>query len=42
MEVTNIGSPIKFVFLFVILVLMQILVCNNILLFGVAVPFIFI
>lgn len=42
MEVSNIASPIKFTFLFVILILLQVLVCNNILLFGIAVPFLFI
>lgn len=42
MEVSNIASPVKLVFLFIILILLQVLVCNNILLFGVAIPFIFI
>lgn len=42
MEVSNIASPLKLVCLFVILVLVQVLICNNILLFGIAIPFIFI
>lgn len=42
MEVTNLFSPLKYVLLFIVLVLVQVLVCNNILLFGVAIPFVFI
>lgn len=43
MEAANIGSSsIKSVLLFISLILIQVLICNNILLFGVAVPFIFI
>lgn len=42
MEVTSIASPIKYVLLFAVLILVQVLVCNNLLLFGVAVPFVFI
>lgn len=42
MEASSFGSPLKYLFLFVILVLVQVLICNNILLFGVAIPFIFI
>lgn len=42
MEITGFASPLKYVFLFIALVLVQVLVCNNILLFGVAVPFVFI
>lgn len=34
--------PLKYLLLFIVLVLVQVLVCNNVLLFGVAVPFIFI
>ena len=42
MEITSFASPLKYVILFIILVLVQVLICNNILLFGVAIPFIFI
>lgn len=42
MEVSNSFSPLKYTLLFIILVLVQVLVCGNMLLFGVAVPFIFI
>lgn len=42
MEALRQFSPLKFTFLFIILILLQVLVCNNLLLFGVAVPFIFI
>lgn len=35
-------SSLKYLILFIALVLLQVLVCNNVLLFGVAVPFIFI
>lgn len=42
MEISGTSSPIKYVMLFVSLVLAQVLICNNILLFGVAVPFVFI
>lgn len=42
MEVTNIASPFKYIMLFALLVLAQVLVCNNIILFGVAMPFVFI
>lgn len=42
MEVTQFFSPVRFTILFLILILLQVLVCSNILLFGVAVPFIFI
>lgn len=43
MDVTNLtGNSVKNTILFIILVLMQVLVCNNILLFGVAVPMVFI
>lgn len=42
MEVTRLSSPLKYVSLFVILVLVQVLICDNILLFGIAIPFIFI
>lgn len=42
MEITNITSPLRFVALFIVLLLLQVLVCNNILLFGVAVPFVYI
>lgn len=42
MEALSISSPLKYVILFLSLVLIQVLICNNILLFGVAVPFIFI
>lgn len=42
MEVSNLTSPLKNVILFVVLILLQVLMCNNILLFGIAIPFIFI
>lgn len=42
MEITNIYSPFRYLLLFIVLVLAQVLICNNILLFGVAVPFVFI
>lgn len=42
MDSINIASPLRYVIQFVVLVLIQVLICNNILLFGVAVPFIFI
>lgn len=42
MEASNFVSPLKYTILFVSMVLVQVLICNNILLFGVAVPFIFI
>lgn len=42
MEATGIVSPLKYVLLFVSLIIAQVLLCNNILLFGVAVPFVFI
>lgn len=42
MEITKIASPFKYLLLFIGLVLAQVLICNNILLFGVAMPFIFI
>lgn len=42
MEVSNALYPLKYLLLFIVLVLVQVLICNNILLFGVAVPFIFI
>lgn len=42
MEISSISSPLRYVLLLVLLVLAQVLICNNILLFGVAVPFIFI
>lgn len=42
MEVSGIVSPVKYVLLFIALLLIQVLICNNILLFGVAVPFIYI
>lgn len=42
MDALNISSPFKYLFIILILVLLQILVCNNILIFGVAIPFIFI
>lgn len=42
MEVSNILYPFKYILLFAVLVLAQVLVCNNILLFGVAIPFIYI
>lgn len=41
MDFANLAS-LKLVILFIALVLIQVLVCNNILLFGVAIPFIFI
>lgn len=41
MDFTNLAS-LKYLLLFIALVLVQVLVCNNVLLFGVAVPFIFI
>lgn len=41
MDFSNLAA-LKYVVLFIALVLIQVLVCNNILLFGVAVPFIFI
>lgn len=42
MEVSNLASPLRYVLLFVVLVLAQVLICNNILLFGIAIPFVFI
>lgn len=42
MEVTNIGLPLRYVLLFIVMFLAQVLICNNILLFGVGVPFIYI
>lgn len=42
MEISNIGQPLRYVFLFIVMLLAQVLICNNILLFGVAVPFIYI
>lgn len=42
MEAANIVSPFKYVLLFIVLVIAQVMVCNNILLFGVAIPFVFI
>lgn len=42
MEITGAASPLKYALLFIILVLVQVMVCGNMLLFGVAVPFIFI
>lgn len=43
MEALNVGGgPLKYVLSFIGLVLIQVLICNNILLFGVAVPMIFI
>ena len=42
MEVSGLMSPLRYVTLFIVLILVQVLVCDNILLFGVAVPFIFI
>ena len=42
MEVSGIASPIKSVVLFIVLVLVQVLICDNILLFGVAIPFVYI
>lgn len=42
MEISNVASPFKYVMIFIVMILVQVLVCNNILLFGVAVPFIFI
>lgn len=42
MEVSQLASPLKYVLLFAVLVLVQVLICSNILLFGVAVPFLFI
>lgn len=41
MDLSGILS-LKYLLLFIVLVLIQVLVCNNVLLFGVAVPFIFI
>ena len=41
MEFSNLAS-LKYLLLFIVLVLVQVLVCNNVLLFGVAVPFVFI
>lgn len=42
MEISGSLYPVKYVILFIALVLVQVLICNNILLFGIAVPFIFI
>lgn len=42
MEIYKTATPLKFVFLFIALLLAQVLICNNILLFGVAVPFVYI
>lgn len=42
MELSNVGLPLRYVMLFILLLLAQVLICNNILLFGVAVPFIYI
>lgn len=42
MEISSLSSPLKYVLLFVLLVLVQALICNNVLLFGVAIPFVFI
>lgn len=42
MEISSIISPLKYVALFLVLILAQILICNNILLFGVAIPFVYI
>lgn len=36
------SSPLKYTIMFVLLILAQVLICNNILLFGVAFPFLFI
>lgn len=41
MDFSNLAS-LRYVVLFIVLVLLQVLVCNNLLLFGVAVPFIYI
>ena len=42
MQTSGILSPFRYVLLFAVLLLTQVLICNNILLFGVAIPFIFI
>lgn len=42
MESSNILLPVKYTVLFIVLILLQVLVCNNILLFSVAMPFVFI
>lgn len=42
MELSNMSSPLRYVMLFCLLILAQVLICNNILLFNVAVPFVYI
>lgn len=42
MERTKTTGAFKYLFTFIVMVLLQVLICNNILLFGVAVPFVFI
>lgn len=42
MEVSDVFSPLRYAMLFIVLIVVQVLICNNILLFGVAVPFVFI
>lgn len=42
MEVSNLGLPLRYVLLFIVMLLAQVLICNNILLFGVGIPFIYI
>ena len=42
MEISGSASPFRYLCLFIVLLLAQVLICNNLLLFGVAVPFVFI
>lgn len=42
MELTNAAPPLRYTGLFIALLLTQVLICNNLLLFGVAIPFVFI
>lgn len=42
MDITNAAAPLRYTILVICMILAQVLVCNNILLFGVAIPFIYI
>lgn len=42
MELSNAVAPLRYTGLFIVLLLTQVLICNNLLLFGVAIPFVFI
>lgn len=42
MELSNTATPLRYLCLFIILLLAQVLICNNLLIFGVGIPFVFI